>query len=188
MRFLSVCSGIAGRPAIDMAGQRFGRLLVSERVVVENRGRTDQARWRCVCDCGGQIVVTGSALRTGRNKSCGCYRKDRAGNLYRKHGLSKTPAYTMFYDARKRAASFNLPFDIEPSDIVVPSTCPVLGIPIAPGGARDNTPSLDRIRPERGYVKGNVRVISFRANRIKSDATAEELRAVLAYVEAACAF
>jgi hypothetical protein len=43
----------------------------------------------------------------------------------------------------------------------------------------DNSPSLDRIVPEKGYVAGNIRVISQRANRIKSNATVEELRAVL---------
>lgn len=179
---------MSGRPAINMLGQRFGRLLVTERVAVQNRGRSDQARWRCACDCGSLIVVTGSALRTGRNKSCGCFRRDRAGDLYRKHGQSKTPAYTMFYDARKRSMALALPFDIEPCDITVPAWCPVLGIRLVVGGKRDNSPSLDRVRPELGYVKGNVRVISFRANRIKSDATADELRAVLSYVESACAF
>jgi hypothetical protein len=45
------------------------------------------------------------------------------------------------------------------------------------------SPSLDRIVPELGYVKGNVRVISDRANRIKRDATLEELRAIVKYVE-----
>ena len=43
----------------------------------------------------------------------------------------------------------------------------------------DNSPNLDRIFPKKGYVPGNVRVISQRANRIKSDATVEEMRAVL---------
>lgn len=51
------------------------------------------------------------------------------------------------------------------------------------GSRRDRKPSLDRVVPSLGYVKGNVRVISFRANRIKSDATADELRAVLSYTE-----
>lgn len=174
-----------GRPAIDMVGLTFGRLTVRERVVIENRGRTDQARWKCRCECGAEIVVTGHRLRGGSQKSCGCYRRDRAGQLYRKHGKSKTPEYCMFYDARKRAQALGLPFSIEPEHIVIPASCPVLGIPMQSSGRRDNRPSLDRIIPSRGYVPSNVRVISFRANRIKSDASADELRAVLNYVEAA---
>ena len=91
----------------------------------------------------------------------------------------------MFYDARKRALANDLPFSIEPDDIIIPAICPVLGIDMMAGGPRDNVPSLDRIIPSQGYVPDNIRVISFRANRIKSDATASELRAVLKYVEAA---
>ena len=51
---------------------------------------------------------------------------------------------------------------------------------------RDRTPSLDRFVPNLGYVKGNIRVISFRANRLKSDATIDEMRQVLAYMEGPC--
>lgn len=89
----------------------------------------------------------------------------------------------MFYDARKRAAKLELPFNIEPEDIVIPDICPVLGIVLSSSGARDARPSLDRIVPALGYVKNNICVISFRANRIKSDASADELRRVLDYVE-----
>lgn len=184
MRYLSVCSGPSHRLK-DMTGLEFGRLRVVGRVAVLNRGRKDQARWLCACECGGEITVTGSALRTGRNKSCGCFRRDRMGAMFRSHGKSKTPEYCMFYDARKRALANHVPFSIEPDHIVIPSVCPVLGIELLAKGPRDNTPSLDRIIPALGYVPSNIRVISFRANRIKSDATAAELRAVLEYVEAA---
>ena len=182
MKFGSVCSGKsrAGRPAIDLLGQRFGRLLVTERV--ENNKRVDRPTWRCLCDCGVEITLHGGALRSGRNKSCGCFRRDRAGQLYRKHGLSKTAPYLMFYDARKRAQKFGLPFDISPEDIEIPTHCPVLGVELNTG-PREAAASLDRVKPEAGYTKGNIRVISFRANRLKSDATPAELRLVLNYVE-----
>lgn len=90
----------------------------------------------------------------------------------------------MFYDARKRAQRFDLPFDLDPEKIIIPTVCPVLGISLD-GITRDTTPSLDRMVPGLGYVTGNVRVISFRANRIKSDASGAELRAILAYMESA---
>jgi hypothetical protein len=173
VKYGSVCSGIE-------VGQRFGRLTVLEIYVPRRR---DQARVRCICDCGNAVDTTGNNLRTKRKGSCGCWRRDRAGQLHRKHGLSKTPAYTMFYDARKRAHQFGVPFSIEPTDIVVPTICPVLGV-VLDSSSRDTTPSLDRMRPALGYIPSNVRVISFRANRIKSDASVAELRAILAYAEA----
>lgn len=65
-------------------------------------------------------------------------------------------------------------------------TCPVLGIKMQPNkgakGNRDTSPSVDRIRPELGYIKGNIKVISYRANKLRNDATAEELEAVVAYI------
>jgi hypothetical protein len=86
---------------------------------------------------------------------------------------------------KERAKRTNTPFNIEPSDIVVPTHCPILGIPlrvrVGQGkGYHDNSPSLDRINPRLGYVKGNVRVISNRANLLKSNASSEELVKVLA--------
>lgn len=109
------------------------------------------------------------------------------GGVFLKHGLSKTPSYMMFYDARKRAVALNLPFLIEPQHIIIPLLCPVLGLPLLLKGPRDSRPSLDRIVPALGYVPSNIKVISFRANRIKSDATPKELQAILAYSENECA-
>jgi hypothetical protein len=62
------------------------------------------------------------------------------------------------------------------------SRCPVLGIPLD-RSPRDNTPSLDRIIPARGYVPSNVIVVSLRANQIKGDATVRELLAIARFYE-----
>ena len=82
--------------------------------------------------------------------------------------------------ARARARAKNIPFDIDVSDIVIPSVCPLLEIPVfvneGKGKPRPNSPSLDRIDPSKGYVKGNVWVICLKANTIKSNATIEELK------------
>jgi hypothetical protein len=87
------------------------------------------------------------------------------------------PATTMWHAAKSRAKDKGIIFTLNPTDIIVPTHCPVLGIPlfIAERGRSDNSPSLDRLHPEFGYVKGNVQVISFRANRIKNDATLDEI-------------
>ena len=79
-----------------------------------------------------------------------------------------------------------LDFNLEYQDIVIPRRCPVLGIPLKTGGRLRseiaNSPSVDRVDNQRGYVKGNIRVISHRANSLKSDATLDELRRVCRYV------
>ncbi len=91
-------------------------------------------------------------------------------------------------NAKYRAKKRGIEFTIVSSDIEMPSKCPVLGIEIEHGNsdqsmsARDCAPSLDRHDNTKGYVPGNVRVISWRANRIKSDATVAELEAVLLYM------
>lgn len=83
--------------------------------------------------------------------------------------------------ARSRALE-GIPFDIELEDIVVPERCPLLGIPLVRGGRRKNrgNPSIDRIDPAKGYVKGNVWVVSTRANKLKNDATLTELETLAA--------
>lgn len=174
-----------GRPAEELTGEVFGRLTVLHRGGSRPQGG-GKPRWVCLCECGNVTTLPAARLKSGSNKSCGCFRRDRAGGLYRTHGKSKTLQYTMFYDARKRSAALSLPFDIEPDDIFIPETCPVLGVLLMKGGDRDRTPSLDRFVPNLGYVKGNIRVISFRANRLKSDATIDEMRQVLAYMEGSC--
>jgi hypothetical protein len=88
----------------------------------------------------------------------------------------------MFYDARKRARRQGLAFDIEPDDIVIPERCPVFGTPFYTGRVNDH-PSLDRVVPCWGYTRDNIWVISFRANRIKSDATLPELQTLVARLE-----
>ncbi len=79
--------------------------------------------------------------------------------------------------ANQRAKEKGLEFSIGPEDVVTPEVCPILGIKLEignQGGPTDSSPSLDRIDSKLGYVKGNVWVISNRANRLKNDGTAEE--------------
>lgn len=96
----------------------------------------------------------------------------------------------MLGSAKARAKKGGLPFNLELADIVIPTVCPLLGIPIVEGhlkgkqGPSPGSPSLDRLRPERGYVKGNVWVISHRANVIKQNATPDELERIAAQLRA----
>lgn len=86
----------------------------------------------------------------------------------------------MLNGAKHRAKVKGLEFNLCPGDIKIPLICPVLNIALQRGKIKpgDNTPSLDRIDNTKGYIKGNVRVISMRANVLKRDATAQELIAL----------
>ena len=79
--------------------------------------------------------------------------------------------------AKQRAQDKNLEFNIDISDITLPDICPLLEIPLDShyGSAQDNSYSIDRIDSTKGYIKGNVWVISKRANTLKNNATIEEL-------------
>lgn len=83
----------------------------------------------------------------------------------------------VYNGAKYRAKKQGIPFNIDIDDIKIPSICPLIGIPIYKtfGKVTNNTPSLDKINPILGYTKGNVWVISWKANRVKSNLTIEEL-------------
>lgn len=106
--------------------------------------------------------------------------KEQEREYYQK--TLKGTAKGMFFRARQRAKRQDIPFSITEDDIVIPEVCPVLGIRLisnsGSGRFQSDSPSLDKIIPAKGYVKGNVVVISNRANLIKGNATCEELERV----------
>lgn len=108
------------------------------------------------------------------------YNREQARKYYHKH-----PEVGLWSRAKSRAKKKKLDFNIEVSDIKIPEKCPILGIPmyISKGCSSDNSISLDRIDPSKGYTKDNIQVISFRANSIKQDATIEELERLLNYLK-----
>lgn len=86
----------------------------------------------------------------------------------------------MYSRAKNRAKNKGIEFTIKKEDVVIPDRCPLLDIPFTntylnPKDNRDYVPSLDRIDNSKGYVPGNVWVISFLANRMKNTATHQEL-------------
>lgn len=98
------------------------------------------------------------------------------------------PIKLMLGIKRREAKKRGIAFDLTVEDITLPEFCPVLGIRLAPvggtasNGCRDSATTLDRFDPKKGYTKENVQVISFRANRIKNDATLEELERIVAWM------
>lgn len=102
--------------------------------------------------------------------------------MYTSPTLRKDPqnqyVWRMLKRARRRAKEKGLPFNLRRSDIHIPERCPVLGIKLRPNTQSQNSPSLGRIVPERGYVAGNVLVVSKLANQIKSSANFKQLKRV----------
>lgn len=79
----------------------------------------------------------------------------------------------LYFGAKQRAKERGLPFDIEKSDVVIPERCPIFDVPFE--RKTEYAATLDRFDPTLGYVKGNVWVISRKANVMKNDATKEQL-------------
>lgn len=99
---------------------------------------------------------------------------------------ARHPERQLLRAAKKRADARGLLFLITVEDVVIPDKCPALGTPLVRNvGGRTgapNSPSLDRIIPELGYIPGNVQVISHKANMMKQNATKDELRAFARWV------
>lgn len=87
---------------IEMIGQKFGRLTV-----VEECGRDNyrQAKWKCRCDCGNEIVVRGYSLRVGNTQSCGCLQKEKNLELRTTHGQRHTRLYNIWCSVRRRCST-----------------------------------------------------------------------------------
>ena len=103
----------------------------------------------------------------------------------RKKSRKIDPRTQLLADARKRAKRKGMEYDLTKEDLVVPETCPVLGLilEVGEGKRQPNSPSIDRIDNSKGYVRGNVAIISLRANALKNDGTIEELKAIVKYME-----
>ena len=85
----------------------------------------------------------------------------------------------MFSSIRSRARQKGIDFNLDLEDIKNYNICPVFGFELKRGSDAKvsyDSPSVDRINPELGYVKGNVQVISHKANSMKQNATPQELR------------
>jgi hypothetical protein len=110
-------------------------------------------------------------------------RRRRACVLSEEWRVENRPRTLLNY-ARIRARKKDMEFNLELEDIVIPDVCPVLGVKIVvKKGRSPYAPSVDRIDSSKGYVKGNICVMSWRANSLKRDATTDELRRLGAWAE-----
>ena len=123
-------------------------------------------------------------------------RRYRRANLTRYAELqrlwrARNPRENLIMLARARAKRGGFPCTVVVDDIIWPTHCPVFGLELdyntTPTGGRNRCPranfaTLDRRDPTLGYIPGNTFVLSYQANRLKQDATAEQLQAILRYM------
>lgn len=88
----------------DIAGERYGRLLVVEKV---GRNKNRHAVWRCKCDCGKSVDCIGINLRSGKTTSCGCLRDEKTSARASKHNGYYTKAYKTWANMIQRCTNAN---------------------------------------------------------------------------------
>jgi hypothetical protein len=123
-----------------------------------------------------------------KNKSEAKALSDRYSD--RDKGVGTSLAGLLWSTAKLRAKKIGRDFSIEISDIEIPDICPILGIQLDKSWgsvsqdnlSRANKVTIDRINSSAGYVKGNIQVISYRANVLKKDGTSLEHRLIAEYI------
>ena len=91
-----------------------------------------------------------------------------------KHDLNYHNQILLWKSAKQHAKKLNIEFTIQPTDIIIPIKCPILKKNFILHDKK-YTYSIDRIDNNKGYIKGNVAVISRLANMMKNCASKEEL-------------
>jgi len=129
--------------------------------------------------------IRGTKRSMGRKRSClGCKYKNNQAALKRAEAVN--PWRVRCQRISSRAKSNNIPCDLDEQYLAFIWTgiCPVLKTPMRFGSDKDHEdyPQLDRVVPERGYVKGNVRWLSKKANRLKSNLTLADVKNLLTYL------
>ncbi|VVB52045.1 Uncharacterised protein [uncultured archaeon] len=190
------------KKAHKFEGQIFGRLFVVKRL--ENAVMPSGAvfsKWLCRCVCGNEKSVLGIDLKAGKTQSCGCLFKEttkQKGLANRTHGgysrgsdTEHLVKYRAWKSIQNRCRERGYESDLELSDLpAVGDFCPVFGTrfeKLQKGSLwkHDHAPSIDRMNPNLPYLrkyKGNLCFISWRANRLKMNGTAEEFQKIIGYM------
>jgi len=157
--------GVQGYPCVD---SRACQPVCSECGSEVPINRRMQAK-TCLGECQKKRIKRLKAVYYQENKE--------EAIAFQKEWHRKNPAKSILVSAKTRANRNGLEFNLTLDDIQIPEYCPILNILLGSlrGSRTNNTPSLDRIDNSKGYVKGNVHVVSWIANRLKGIATLEQL-------------
>lgn len=94
---------------IDLTGQTFGKLYVIERVSsTTGKANKNKVVWKCQCQCGRVVNVVAGNLRSGKQVSCGCYRRNRLSKMVLKHGMTNTRLYGVWSSMKSRCYNKNV--------------------------------------------------------------------------------
>jgi hypothetical protein len=161
---------------VDHSGKQFGSLLVISKDL-ELTKKTKRGHYLCEClKCGNKKILPGDNIL--KQKTCGCGQGNERVSIER----------YLINCARGRAKQRKIEFTITEKDIEWNKYCPLLGMelyyrdrfnPKKEGSYRENSASLDRIDSSKGYVPGNVWVISTKANRLKNNATLDDMKVLV---------
>jgi hypothetical protein len=173
---------MAGRKAVDILGRRFDRLLVMERKESQRYSPSSNliSMWEVKCDCGNVKTVSANSLLTGRTRSCGCLRKERAlapGVAARNEVLGKY---------KKQAINRKLSWKLseERFDELTSGRCHYCGLPPSNKRKLFAYSGIDRKNSTVGYVEGNVVPCCKTCNWLKGRKTYEAFTTYLARVGA----
>ena len=164
---------------------------------IESKG--SHRRWECRCVCGKTVFVKVKDKNRLAAKSCGCKASELVAISKTTHGLTgkkdKNNGYQMYSAMIIRANKKNIECDyvgkpkefcdwFESRILELDNKCPVFGTEFPAGQKRwvNESATIDRKDVAKGYVVGNIDIISHRANQIKNDGTIEELMAICDYM------
>ena len=147
--------------------------------------------------------IKGTKITKGdTNKVCSLCKEKKSLDMFHKSDsatilgitnkcISCTALSSMIKNAKQRCKKSGRIIDIDDYYLLKLTKglvyCPVLGIEMVFGGTgsiQDNSASIDRFDTTQGYIKGNVWIISYKANRMKSDATIDDIKKVYDYMKA----
>lgn len=149
----------------DLTGKRFERLLVTGYA---GKDKGNHSKWLCRCDCGREKIITGYNLKSGAIKSCGCLRREIAGNLNKTHDGSNSRLYSIYRNMISRTENPKASaYDVYGGRGI--SICQEWRNDFAAfqkwalaNGYRDDL-SIDRIENDKGYFPDNCRWIKMNA-------------------------
>lgn len=168
-----------GSKALDIAGQRFGKLVASERM----GKRFNSYLWKCICDCGNEHITSIATLRRGDCTNCGCYKKERAAYINRKPGeeAAKNRVFNSIKNgAKHRGIVFELIF--EEVMVLIEKNCYYCGVKPSTSSKGLNKHGhtqimwngIDRIDNNLGYTLENTRTSCKQCNYAKYKQTETE--------------
>jgi hypothetical protein len=180
--------------ANNLKGKKFGRLTAINPSKLKTNG--GNGMWNCLCDCGNKVRVRTASLKNGNTKSCGCLKINnlRGKNNYQaRRMIDECGTWIPTTDPWSMRATRILSYSrregipIGFSSVgefatylksIAPSKCPVFGKRLTTGNGQshDWSPSVDKIIPSKGYVRGNIQIMSYMANKMKQDATPSQLK------------